>query len=695
MKKVMLVFGTRPEAIKMCPLVNELKKRKNIEKIVCVTGQHRQMLDQVLEAFSVVPDYDLSIMKDKQTLFDVTVNILERIKTVLEEAKPDVVLVHGDTSTTFVTALACFYLQIPVGHVEAGLRTYNIYSPYPEEFNRQAVSIISQYNFAPTELSKQNLLKEGKDPDSIYVTGNTAIDALKTTVRADYTHPELDWAKDSRLIMITAHRRENLGEPMRHMFKAIRRVMDEHPDVKAIYPIHMNPVVREIAQEYLGDDDRIHIIEPLDVLDFHNFLSRSYLILTDSGGIQEEAPSLGKPVLVMRDTTERPEGIAAGTLKLVGTEEETIYKEFSRLLSDKAEYDAMSKASNPYGDGHACERIADIFGGIKPHTRKTLSVIIPIYNTPEEYFSRCLASLQCAHAHEVEIIAVDDGSKPEFSAKIQKLIDSSPLDIQYYKKENGGQNSAREYGLERSDGQHIFFMDADDYVDTIVLDKIIALLKKYHPKVLAFNYDVRSPNGVLLEKHDRWLKEYSEASAHTGLLYSDSLWIQIYERRALCECGIHLVQGVKIGEDFASATAILATIGEEYTVGECLYHYVRRPGSTLQSPPKDSALDIVRAFDAALQQLTEPIQTEYHDELEWLAILHILVYNSIRILESFDGNKEALRKTREWVEEKYPNWQKNNYLRTELVAKGISFQLIKNNWIALYRCFNKIKKIIK
>lgn len=356
----MLVFGTRPEAIKMCPLVNELKKRKSIETVVCVTGQHRQMLDQVLEAFSVVPDYDLSIMKDKQTLFDVTVNILERIKTVLEEVKPDAVLVHGDTSTTFVTALACFYLQILVGHVEAGLRTYNIYSPYPEEFNRQAVSIISQYNFAPTELSKQNLLKEGKNPESIYVTGNTAIDALKTTVRADYTHPELDWAKDSRLIMITAHRRENLGEPMRHMFKAIRRVMDEHPDVKAIYPIHMNPVVREIAQEYLGDDDRIHIIEPLDVLDFHNFLSRSYLILTDSGGIQEEAPSLGKPVLVMRDTTERPEGIAAGTLKLVGTEEETIYKEFSRLLSDKDEYEAMSKASNPYGDGHACERIADI-----------------------------------------------------------------------------------------------------------------------------------------------------------------------------------------------------------------------------------------------------------------------------------------------------------------------------------------------
>lgn len=360
MKKIMLVFGTRPEAIKMCPLVNELKKRKSIETVVCVTGQHRQMLDQVLEAFSVVPDYDLSIMKDKQTLFDVTVNILERIKTVLEEVKPDVVLVHGDTSTTFVTALACFYLQIPVGHVEAGLRTYNIYSPYPEEFNRQAVSIISQYSFAPTELSRQNLLKEGKNPESIYVTGNTAIDALKTTVRADYTHPELEWADGSRLIMITAHRRENLGEPMRHMFKAIRRVMDEHPDVKAIYPIHMNPVVREIAQEYLGDDDRIHIIEPLDVLDFHNFLSRSYLILTDSGGIQEEAPSLGKPVLVMRDTTERPEGIAAGTLKLVGTEEETIYKEFSRLLSDKDEYEAMSKASNPYGDGHACERIADI-----------------------------------------------------------------------------------------------------------------------------------------------------------------------------------------------------------------------------------------------------------------------------------------------------------------------------------------------
>jgi len=360
MKKIMLVFGTRPEAIKMCPLVNELKSRENIKTVVCVTGQHRQMLDQVLEAFSVIPDYDLSIMKDKQTLFDVTTNILGGIKGVLEEEKPDVVLVHGDTSTTFVTALACFYLQIPVGHVEAGLRTYNIFSPYPEEFNRQAVGIISQYNFAPTELSKQNLLNEGKSPESIYVTGNTAIDALKTTVRTEYSHPELEWAVDSRLIMITAHRRENLGEPMKNMFCAIRRVMDEHPDVKAIYPIHMNPIVREIANEILGNDDRIHIIEPLDVLDFHNFLAKSYLILTDSGGIQEEAPSLGKPVLVMRDTTERPEGIAAGTLKLVGTEEETIYNEFTSLLTDEKAYEAMAKASNPYGDGHACERIADI-----------------------------------------------------------------------------------------------------------------------------------------------------------------------------------------------------------------------------------------------------------------------------------------------------------------------------------------------
>ncbi|MFI7844802.1 non-hydrolyzing UDP-N-acetylglucosamine 2-epimerase, partial [Dorea amylophila] len=332
MKKVMLVFGTRPEAIKMCPLVNELKTRKELETIVCVTGQHRQMLDQVLEVFQVEPDYDLSIMKDRQTLFDVTTNILNKIKEVLEKEKPNVVLVHGDTSTTFVTALACFYLQIPVGHVEAGLRTYNIYSPYPEEFNRQAVSIISQFNFAPTELSKNNLLKEGKEEETIFVTGNTAIDALKTTVREDYTHPDLEWASDSRLIMITAHRRENLGEPMKHMFRAIRRVMDEHPDVKAIYPIHMNPVVREIADSILGDDERIRIIEPLEVLDFHNFLNRSYMILTDSGGIQEEAPSLGKPVLVMRDTTERPEGIAAGTLKLVGTEEETIYQNFKSLL---------------------------------------------------------------------------------------------------------------------------------------------------------------------------------------------------------------------------------------------------------------------------------------------------------------------------------------------------------------------------
>ena len=359
MKKVMVVFGTRPEAIKMCPLVNELKSRDKLKTVVCVTGQHRQMLDQVLEAFDVEPDYDLSIMKEKQTLFDVTINILGKIRDVLEKEKPDVVLVHGDTTTTFTTALACFYMQIPVGHVEAGLRTYNIYSPYPEEFNRQAVGIVAQFNFSPTDVSKNNLLKEGKNPDTIYVTGNTAIDALKTTVRDDYSNEHLEWAKDSRLILLTAHRRENLGEPMHHMFRAIRRIVDETPDIKVIYPIHMNPVVRKAADEELGNDDRIRIIEPLDVLDFHNFMSRSYLILTDSGGIQEEAPSLGKPVLVMRDTTERPEGIAAGTLKLVGTDEETIYREFKTLLTDKAEYDKMSKASNPYGDGFACKRIAD------------------------------------------------------------------------------------------------------------------------------------------------------------------------------------------------------------------------------------------------------------------------------------------------------------------------------------------------
>ena len=360
MKTVMLVFGTRPEAIKMCPLVKELKSRKGIKTIVCVTGQHRQMLDMVLETFEVVPDYDLSIMKAGQTLFDITTNILEGMSKILEEAKPDVVLVHGDTSTTFATALACFYKQIEVGHVEAGLRTYNIYSPYPEEFNRQAVSIISKYNFAPTELSKENLIREGKEESSIYVTGNTAIDALKTTVREDYTHKELEWAKGSKLIMITAHRRENLGEPMHHMFRAIRRVMEEHPDVKAIYPIHMNPIVRKAAEEELSGIDRIKIIDPLEVLDFHNFLAKSYLILTDSGGIQEEAPSLGKPVLVMRDTTERPEGIKAGTLKLVGTNEEEIYRSFKELLENEKEYEKMSKASNPYGDGQASKRIADI-----------------------------------------------------------------------------------------------------------------------------------------------------------------------------------------------------------------------------------------------------------------------------------------------------------------------------------------------
>ena len=360
MKKVMLVFGTRPEAIKMCPLVNELKKREGIRTIVCVTGQHRQMLDQVLETFGVMPDYDLSIMKEKQTLFDITTNILEKIKAVLEEVKPDVVLVHGDTSTTFVTALACFYLQIPVGHVEAGLRTYNIYSPYPEEFNREAVSIISVYNFAPTPLSRDNLIREGRNPEKIYVTGNTVIDAMQHTVRKDYHHPELDWVGDNKLIFITAHRRENLGEPMHHMFRAIRRVLVEHPDCRAIYPIHMNPVVRKAAEEELGDCQSIHIIEPIEVFDCHNFEARSYLCLTDSGGIQEECPSYGVPVLVMRDTTERPEGVDAGTLRLVGTDEEVIYRNFKELLENKEEYEKMSHACNPYGDGHACERIADI-----------------------------------------------------------------------------------------------------------------------------------------------------------------------------------------------------------------------------------------------------------------------------------------------------------------------------------------------
>ena len=360
MKTILLIFGTRPEAIKMCPLVNELKKRESIRTIVCVTAQHRQMLDQVLDTFGVIPDYDLNIMKDKQTLFDITTNVLNGIKEVLEEVKPDVVLVHGDTSTSFAAALAAFYLQIPVGHVEAGLRTYNIYSPYPEEFNRQAVDSISKYMFAPTNISRDNLIKEGKNPDDIYVTGNTVIDAMQHTVKEDYHHPELDWVGKDKLIFITAHRRENLGEPMHHMFRAIRRVLEEHPDCKAVYPIHMNPIVRKAADEELGDCDRIHIIEPLDVIDCHNFESRSYLCLTDSGGIQEECPSYGVPVLVMRDTTERPEGIQAGTLKLVGTNEETIYSNFKLLLESKEEYDKMSYASNPYGDGHACERIADI-----------------------------------------------------------------------------------------------------------------------------------------------------------------------------------------------------------------------------------------------------------------------------------------------------------------------------------------------
>lgn len=360
MKKVMIIFGTRPEAIKMCPVVKTFKKSPEIETVVCVTGQHREMLKQVLEAFEVVPDYDLNIMKQNQTLFDITITILESIREVLAQEKPDLVLVHGDTSTTFVSALACFYMQIPVGHVEAGLRTYDIYSPYPEEFNRQAVGIVSQFNFAPTQMSADNLIREGKPEQSIYITGNTAIDALQTTVRADFEHEIVDWAKDSRLIVLTAHRRENLGAPLESMFRAIRRVVEEIPDIKVVYPIHMNPKVREAAAKYLQDHARVRLIEPLEVVEFHNLLAAAYLILTDSGGIQEEAPSLGKPVLVMRDTTERPEGIEAGTLRLVGTDENTIYESFIELLTDEQAYLKMSEAKNPYGDGKASERILEI-----------------------------------------------------------------------------------------------------------------------------------------------------------------------------------------------------------------------------------------------------------------------------------------------------------------------------------------------
>lgn len=357
--KVMTVFGTRPETIKMAPLVKELKSREEIETIVCVTAQHRQMLDQVLNAFQIVPDYDLDIMKQGQTLSDITTRVLQGLESVIKEVKPDIILVHGDTTTTFAGALAAFYNQVAIGHVEAGLRTYNKYSPFPEEANRQFVGVISDMNFAPTEQSKDNLLREGKNPDTIIVTGNTAIDALQTTVRDDYEHEIIDWVGDSRMIMLTAHRRENLGEPMRNMFRAIKRIIEKYEDIKVVYPVHLNPIVVQTAEEIFGDCDRVKLIKPLEVLDFHNLLNKSYLILTDSGGIQEEAPSLGKPVIVLRDTTERPEGIAAGTLKLAGTNEEVIYNLIDELLSDKNEYERMSQASNPYGDGQASKRIVD------------------------------------------------------------------------------------------------------------------------------------------------------------------------------------------------------------------------------------------------------------------------------------------------------------------------------------------------
>ena len=360
MIKVMSIFGTRPEAIKMAPLVKELEKRKEIESIVCVTAQHREMLDQVLETFKINPDYDLNIMKQGQTLGDVTTRALNGLEEVIKEVKPDIVLVHGDTTTTFAGALAAFYNQVAIGHVEAGLRTNDKYSPFPEEMNRQMVDCMTDMYFAPTKLSKQNLLNENIDEEKIYVTGNTAIDAMSTTVDDNYSHPELNWIKNGeRMILLTAHRRENLGNPMRNIFRGIKRIVDEFKDVKVIYPIHLNPKVREVANEIFADCDRVRLIEPLEVFDFHNFQNKSYMILTDSGGIQEEAPSLGKPVLVLRDTTERPEGIEAGTLKLVGTDEKVIYKETKKLLTDKIEYEKMSKASNPYGDGHASERIVD------------------------------------------------------------------------------------------------------------------------------------------------------------------------------------------------------------------------------------------------------------------------------------------------------------------------------------------------
>lgn len=357
--KVMSIFGTRPEAIKMAPLVKELEKHAETESIVCVTAQHREMLDQVLETFKIKPDYDLNMMKQGQTLMDITIGALSGVDAVIKKAKPDIVLVHGDTSTTFAGGLAAFYNQVAIGHVEAGLRTYNKYSPYPEEMNRQMVDCMTDMYFAPTDLSRDNLIKEHVDPSKIYVTGNTAIDAMDTTVDESYTHPELEWLGGDKMILLTAHRRENLGEPMKNIFRGIRRVLDELPGYKVIYPIHKNPLVRAAADEIFGDCDRVKLIEPLEVFDFHNFQNRAHIILTDSGGIQEEAPSLGKPVLVLRDTTERPEGIKAGTLKLVGTNSEIVYKETMRLLTDHDEYERMSKASNPYGDGHASERIAD------------------------------------------------------------------------------------------------------------------------------------------------------------------------------------------------------------------------------------------------------------------------------------------------------------------------------------------------
>ena len=635
MKKILIVFGTRPEAIKMCPLIKELQRRPFFQVCLCVTAQHRQMLDQVLEAFQVFPDYDLNIMTEKQNLFDITTHVMNKIKEVVEKERPDVVLVHGDTSTAFASALACFYLNVPIGHVEAGLRTYDLRAPFPEEFNRQVVSIAAKYHFAPTESAAQNLLKEGRNSADVFITGNTVIDAMKNTVSESYTHPVLDWVGDAKMIFITAHRRENLGQPMRNMFRAIRRVLETHEDCRAVYPVHMNPAIRQIAAEEFGDCASIRLIDPIDVVDCHNFEARSYLCLTDSGGIQEECPYFGVPVLVLRNTTERPEGVATGSLKLVGTDEETIYNAFRALLEDPAQYKKMSTASNPYGDGFASSRIADIleYGGcqqMETERKKAMStrasnsvavsVIVPVFNT-ERYLRTCLNSLASQTFSDFEAILVDDGSTDASFAICKEFCEKDDR-FRVLQKKNGGASSARNLGLEHARGEYVYFLDSDDEISDSTLHKLHTCAKESAADLVFFEALARNNGGDFFtgqyDYHKQYLPDAPYRLMEEMLAYKEfhvSIPLLFIKKSLFDVNGLRFREGI-ISEDMIMAYRLFSLAERGAHIHEYLYCRRFHSGSVTTSKKTEknyiSAAAVYRDVSAFRKTLPEERQAPGH-----------------------------------------------------------------------------------